>query len=123
MKKEYLKLYIGSTVRIFFGEHSWSGRKYGDYILHGFDSEQGVNLMPVENTFPMWYTWNDETFKLLLRPMSTITKKETSNSRCNIVLSSFGITCSPKTFDYLLSEHFDLFNLIEEGLALDKTKL
>lgn len=30
---------------------------------------------------------------------------------------------TPKSFHYLLSKHFDLFGLIEAGLAIDKTKI
>lgn len=30
---------------------------------------------------------------------------------------------APNEFQFLLSKHFDLFNLIESGLAIDKTKI
>ena len=67
-------------------------------------------------------------FKPLLRPLSDMTEDEddkidslmpSPSYRDNINENYWNV----KQFLYLLSKGFDLFNLIPEGLAIDKTKL
>jgi hypothetical protein len=74
-----------------------------------------------------------EEQKICLRPLSDMTEEELEyildigehQSRIYGVeefiagWKAFG----SETFRYLLSKHFDLFGLIESGLAIDKTKI
>lgn len=73
--------------------------------------------------------------KPLLRPLSDITEEELR--QCSIVYCEGHNNCDTEDVcewiaewaggaaitKYLLSKHFDLFGLIESGLAIDKTKL
>lgn len=56
--------------------------------------------------------------RLLLRPLSDMTRKEELTHMDN---SKWGPYTAIE-FKWLLSEGFDLFGLIEAGLAIDKTK-
>jgi len=67
--------------------------------------------------------YGSERFKLLLRPLSDMTEKE-KQIALHIGLSESDTWIGgAKRTDYLLKQGFDLFNLIPEGLAIDKTKL
>ncbi len=65
--------------------------------------------------------------KILLRPLSDITKEEESewdqrrHRRTDSVHSVYILTETPESFLYLLKQQFDLFGLIESQQALDKT--
>jgi hypothetical protein len=48
---------------------------------------------------------------------------EEERNKVEFALTPSGYKYSPETFLWLLSKHFDLFGLIEAGLAIDKTKL
>jgi hypothetical protein len=63
----------------------------------------------------------------ILRPLSSMTEEEkmecdTQIHKCEHQLHS-SITDWAYRIDWLLKHRFDLFNLIEEGLAIDVTKL
>lgn len=68
-------------------------------------------------------------FKPILRPLTDITQEECDiyNSKSNTLYSLADlknqIIQEASTTQYLLSRGFDLFGLIEEGLAIDKTTL
>lgn len=73
----------------------------------------------------MWPIYFDD-FKPLLIPMSdaTITEEVLNETFCgsrrrlkNIVLLG---ACNYRQFEYMVSHHFDVFGLIEKGLALNK---
>ena len=61
--------------------------------------------------------------KPLLRPLDDMTEEERGEVCCAEGLPPFddNVTAALRT-KYLLSKHFDLFGLIEAGLAIDKTK-
>lgn len=87
-------------------------------------------------------------YKLMLRPLSSMTEEEmkeivlmnynVENTLLSVIQYSRGIEfktsgftgggeidfykTNPITFLHLLSKHFDLFGLIEAGIAIDKTK-
>lgn len=94
---------------------------------------------------PLFYDGHGNTidlcgdFKPILRPLSDMTEDEESeiegewgsygmggNHLCNALKDRTkyvkDIHEMPGLFLYLLSRHFDLFGLIESGLAIDKTK-
>lgn len=70
----------------------------------------------------------------ILRPLSSMTEEELQE--CGNMIYDFSDDpelnnhkwqdfeiSAPEQFHYLLSKHFDLFNLIPEGLAIDATTL
>lgn len=68
--------------------------------------------------------------KPILRPLSDMTEEEEKEYeatrvfvRATPVHQVGNMQWTPETFRYLLKQGFDLFNLIPEGLAIDKTKL
>ena len=72
----------------------------------------------------------EKRVKLILRPLSDMTDVEHrelmkicfEDEFQTLALAPVGCGC-PKGFAYLLSKHFDLFGLIEAGLAIDATTL
>lgn len=73
--------------------------------------------------------------KLILRPLASMTEEEMKE--CGNMIYDFSndpglnkwhwkdfeIGLSPEQFHYLLSKGFDIFGLIESGLAIDSTSL
>lgn len=66
----------------------------------------------------------------ILRPLSDMTKEEDKEFQATKVFQTAtpvhivgSMHWTAETFRWLLSKHFDLFNLISEGLAIDKTKI
>lgn len=77
-----------------------------------------IGAMSVERSF------NFEDDKLVLRPLSDMTEDETNfqwNTFCNIKLINQQVVA--EEIRWLLCQHFDLFGLIESGLAIDSTTL
>lgn len=64
-------------------------------------------------------------FKPILRPLSSMTEEE-NKERFNewyLKEENTPLERNAREIKYLLSKHFDLFGLIDAGLAIDKTKL
>lgn len=111
--KDYLHLYLGSAIadssdNNFIVCHSLDA-SFLDYILSSKRSKD---------------------FKPILRPLSDATPeevKEIEDSRVFVratpVHQVGNMQWTPETFRLALSKHFDLFGLIESGLAIDKTTL
>lgn len=59
--------------------------------------------------------------KPILRKISSMTEEEQDES--GILYPDHGSRWSPKQIHYLLSHGFDLFNLIEENLAIDSSSI
>lgn len=83
---------------------------------------QRVNLTPMLLAQCLVNKWELETeqWKPILRNLSDMTEEEKETSGKFNVCSNFELA---EWFRYLLSKHFDLFNLIESGLAIDKNNL
>ena len=67
-----------------------------------------------------------DRYKLLLRPLSDACMQEKADAKALYRLDKWGnqtVESQAEITRYLLSKSFDLFNLIESGIALDKTKL
>lgn len=113
MKKEledYLHLYLGCE---FLDE------KTKDELQYKLDIER-LELINRTND------WKD--IKLILRPLSDITEGEKMDLRSHFLEmdNPYNTGDTPWHFEqtrYLLSKHFDLFGLIEAGLAIDKSTL
>lgn len=85
----------------------------------------------LENLVKSLRFWGDD-FKLILRNLSELTKEEFEylhtllrvhlgkNKRDKLIKEGYGITDLPYfIFEQLLENHFDLFGLIEKGLAIN----
>lgn len=94
-KKDYFHFYIGSDVQ-------WT-RSDGKIIT------SKLTLSDAE-----WLRLRDDS-KLILRPLSSMTEEEEKH-----MISTQDIG---ETFRWMLSKGFDLFDLIDSGLALDATKI
>jgi hypothetical protein len=97
----------------------------GDFQINGGEESEG---WPYGVTFENCHIalWDLKDFKLLLRPLSDMTEEEKENIQgtdWGFLETNYDWEFSPETFIYLLSKYFDLFGLIEAGLAIDKTKL
>lgn len=114
--KDYLHLYLGCSVAI--------GYKYPDGMR--IDVIAGVSKNGI-------YTSNEDfcssdQFKLLLRPLSDMTEEEcivlgwSSSYQCAIIKHK-PENLQPNEILFLLKNAFDLFELIQSGLAIDKTKI
>ncbi len=131
--KDYLHLYLGQKCKV--QNHS------GEHILVGI--KNNAALFPYINGIVTM-----QEVKPLLRPLSDMTKEEAMlyvkildeyayrvflkdgqiqfdyHKGDEIGSGCFDLMYScPEQFLYLLKQRFDLFNLISEGLALDKTKM
>lgn len=108
--KDYIHLYLGCEVMV----ESDNSDSYKD-VIEAIVVEESVNLKKTSDYYFEGY--NDFEIKLLLRPLSDMTDEEADITH--------GILNDYHTHEatrFLLSKHFDLFNLIPEGLAIDKTK-
>lgn len=129
MKKieDYLHLYLGCVAIIeksdYFMVHNWSYHN-GDKIVIGgrlIEHLGNINMGHI-------------SIKPILRPLSDMSEEEMKECGCLTYDFSdeedlmkwewqdFKTLLSVEQFLWLLSKHFDLFGLIEAGLAIDKTK-
>jgi len=117
--KDYLHLYLGCEVML-------------DSIIES--SEPNIKtLTAIQSIAPFvvlrdkgdsrqgeWVDMNN--CKPILRPLSDMTEEEKKLfGIIKIEERSFSIETHFESFRLLLSKHFDLFGLIEAGLAIDKT--
>lgn len=117
--KDFIHLYLGCEYIIAFGNgNTTSPLKIDGDTINNFSKGRIVNI------------------KLLLRPLSSMTEEEAeqigiwnwwkANGDTDIDMSKIywiSQTFLPSHFVSLLSKGFDLFGLIEEGLAIDSSKL
>lgn len=123
--KDYLHLYLGCEVDYsgtrceLFGVHQ-------AYCVIGDFGNIGMVKIPTEDFIRL---------KPILRPLSDMTEDELNE--CGNLdydfsdepelnkwdYKSFDTLISANQFVWLLSKHFDIFNLIPEGLAIDKNKI
>lgn len=109
-----------------------------DY-LHLYKGQQGQYLKPKKQEWSEWKIVNGEFIhtvdlldwkaRLSLRPLSDMTEDEKRKWR-SLMHKQYsggaghtGYLENPESFRYLLSKGFDLFGLIEAGLAIDKTTI
>lgn len=127
--KDYAPYYLGCEVMITGTGNT--GRLTTISILGNMQQRFSVLIgaTSIERSF------NFETDKLVLRPLSTMTDEELQKcGNMNYDFSDdpelnnhkweyFTLLLSVEQFHYLLLRHFDLFGLVDAGLATDKTKL
>jgi hypothetical protein len=130
--RDYLHLYMGCKV-----ETNINGKyvhPYGCLSIDVIDSDTYntiiFNLKLSENDLEKGWVDNTHLYvKPILRPLSSITEDEKNEASAFIEptnqfrLYSSGYTHYAKCTHFLLSNGFDLFGLIEAGLAIDATTL
>lgn len=106
--KEVAHLYIGCKVQWAF-QNPFS------------DDEDDVSITDFTISDAKWLL--NHTPKPFLYPLSAMTDEQ--YIEVNRAYGTFAneIWFTPSEFNYLLSHHFDLFNLIESGEAIDVTTL
>jgi hypothetical protein len=117
--QKYLHLYVGCDCRM----------EDSDGHIYGTETFTPTLFCALMNKHPIY-----KKVHLDLRPLSDMTYQELQECG-NMVYDfsddpelnnhkwqDFEIGLAPEQFHWLLSKHFDLFGLIEAGLAIDKTK-
>lgn len=129
---DFLHLYLGCDVRVkrkrdtefLTGRMCEVTRKsnHGDWIEVRFDDVVAVtgrtSYEPSYSNFHNFF-FGEDHIQPILRPLSDMTKEE--SFRWKQMVKSYQSYAA--TVKYFLDRHFDLFQLIEAGLAIDKTKL
>lgn len=109
--KDYLHLYLGCEVVTLEENYNFPDLK--------LDCVSGLHCkLGSESRNLYWKVWPNQ-FKLLLRPLSDISDEERVEYKKT--KKYYSQDC-PESFRYLLSKGFDLFGLIEAGLAVDSTR-
>lgn len=129
---EYLKYYIGQDVETESGK--------GPLICVG-DHERGEDcIVTIQNTDEesgFYGEWEDATFtheaiKPILRKLEDITYEDAQevgydNAYSFLVDNNSYVNCVgpflPRSFNYLVSQGYDIFGLIPAGLAIDAKTL
>jgi len=123
--KDYLHLYLGCDL-VSVATGKVVGRMEGIVAGNAHFRVSGI-----------WYSGPITNYKLALRHLSDMTEEEKrmvgfeayqvlrkDDFGSNVIPSKVvGFMWAAKQTSYLLSKHFDLFGLIEAGLAIDKTKI
>jgi hypothetical protein len=118
--KDYLHLYLGCDVHIaeLNVTHKLTGISFDDTLrqLWCYFENTDTGYAPIEKCKP------------ILRPLSDMNRDETIHYQeylmsmpINNIIDAYRI--QGEQVAYLLSKHFDLFQLIEAGLAIDATTL
>lgn len=143
--KDYLHLYLGCEMQ--YSTHHEP--QYETYTLTIEGLKEAIEFEDSPILRPLWQLtdeeyavinqhgfggastkeiWLDQFEKFEERPApgqgkkNKVTNPKMIRSKVRVGLQLRFYTFAPETFRYLLSQGFDLFGLIEEGLAIDKTK-
>jgi hypothetical protein len=132
--KDYLHLYLGCRVRIVEDEVA-TGILIGLVERDGYNTEHPCRVkIERKGKHSLYYCFDYSEIKPILRPLSDMTEEELQE--CGNMVYDFSgepelnnhkwkdfEIAAPEQFHWLLARHFDLFGLIEAGLAIDKTTL
>lgn len=121
METKTLALYLGCSVIATSSKLEAHKRKLVGVFQDG-DDYQSVKLWHAGG----YSDWDiDDDFKLLLRPLSSMTEEERDHYHSLVAVRERTmdeiIVKEAVGVQYLLSKHFDLFGLIEKGEAIDST--
>lgn len=129
--KDYLHLYLGCECLANDEQFKLYGVEVTDTGTLAYDGTM------IDGIHQCWWIENCD-FKLILRPLSDMTEEEGKFIVDNYSFRSVSMPHNKKGFgieiakrlseqmavaQYLLSKHFDLFNLHEQGLCLYKSDL
>lgn len=121
--EDYLHLYMGCEVEFGYEDRKKRGQLIGKTGL-GWQVDEHRIHSPI-------HAVRDELIKPILRPLADMNleegkffdaENEKELGEWKYQFGYFGVL-PPDDFHYLLSRHFDLFGLIDAGLAIDKTNL
>lgn len=119
--KDYLHLYLGCRIKS-------KGGNFGDLVSVSNDGMSIVVYDKDKIHDPRGLCVNSDWLLPILRPLSDMTGEEREEIKNVLPLGKKhdlhffeDIKDAAKVFSWLLSKHFDLFGLIESGLAIDKT--
>lgn len=115
--KDYLNLYLGCEV---YAPAAYDKEVFLDGVF-----KDGFWL---NSEFYQYDGATAKSLQLILRPLSDMTEEEHQHMmKLHFEADSKLLPWFSDTYfecvRYLLSKHFDLFNLIPEGLAIDKTAI
>lgn len=106
--KDYAHLYYGCEIWLEFRDGS-----SGDSILDGYYLK---HINGIEATPP------PTSLKLILRPLSSITNEERFE-RGKAIIKYGKAEIESEYHRWMLSKGFDMFGLLEAGIAIDKNKI
>lgn len=112
--KDYLHLYLGCEIDV-------SGQRE---ILDSVAKSGQIETL-FRGHLRNYRDLSDEDIAPILRPLSDMTEEEEGKIKCSnwTGMQHGEWEYTIESFRFLLSKHFDLFGLIESGLAIDKTTL
>jgi hypothetical protein len=124
--KDYLHLYLGCRVRIEEDEVA-TGILIGLVERDGYNTEHPCRVkIERKGKHSLYYCFDYPEIKPILRPLSSMTEDEKKEldaiEKNGSSYPTVAYALAP-CFAWLLSKHFDLFGLIDAGLAIDKTTL
>ncbi|MEO7044702.1 MAG: hypothetical protein ABI091_05295 [Ferruginibacter sp.] len=122
--KDYLHLYLNSSISVFI----FPDESITDGHLDKYRKDYPNGIYNPLLTFNNYKQFLNDGYKPILRPLSDMTDDEDCE-RLNFYYDYDNAKYLDKTIieaevtKYLLSKHFDIFGLIEAGLAIDATKI
>jgi hypothetical protein len=105
---DYAHLYFGCLLWLEYKDGS-GGIAWLDYYWLGYFNGKYIEIKPT-------------SLKLILRPLSSITNEERLE-RGKAIIKFGKAEIEAEYHRWMLSKGFDMFELIEAGIALDKTKI
>ena len=126
--KDYLHLYLGCECKTPWGILRLTRfdikDKYKAWFTTGFKENEKI----LYANGCIGKSFQTSSIKLILRPLSDMTEGEKSGLKLNLsqennIDNPNAVMWEFEQVRILLSKHFDLFGLIEAGLAIDKTTL
>lgn len=125
--EDYLHLYLGCSVMVEQLKNNSNNTANktilaGPYKLIAVDLGDNNRVIKLDGYTPV----ATDTIKPVLRPLRDMTEDEAIEfgwMRLFTLEHFIEKMYNPDAFAHLLARHFDLLNLIEEGLAVDATKV
>lgn len=133
--QEYLQYYMNATYMA-IPQHALDRKPVEARIKTWYNDGTEIEMIEADagKDWPAWFTFYAD-IKPILRPLSDMTEEEMHECG-NMVYDfsdepdlnkwepkDFEIGLAPEQFQWLLSKGFDIFNLIRDGLAINKTTL
>ncbi len=129
--KDYLHLYLGCEAQFKYTmrENDFELRIGKIIALYKNGIVDACDLRTNHNGI-VYHNYKQDIIKPILRPLSDMTEDERNQFESSKVFVKAtpvhqvgNMQWTPETFKYLLSIGIDLFGLINDGLAIDKTTL
>lgn len=120
---EYLHLYLKSGISVYiFADNSLSADSINDGFLHEYVKNNPNGVYNPVLTTENYERFLRDGYKPILRPDTDMTSEESQEMQ--LLQEGKGITQAWAFMTkWLIEKGFDVFGLIELGLAIDKTKI